>query len=92
MTKIPDIYNKIGIVLRDMRIDRGTNTTFTSSEVYPLYVQQYPDDEEFMANLNGATLKEYVPGMVYEYSKKAYVGDPGKPPIGFLGKKTYRFI
>jgi hypothetical protein len=89
---IPDIYDKIGSVLRDMRADRGTTTTFTSSEVYPLYVERYPDDEEFMEKLEGCTLKEYVPGMVWEYSKKADGLDPDRPAIEFLGKRTYRFV
>ena len=92
MKIIPDIYDKIGIVLREMLRERGTATTFTSSEVYPLYVQRYPDDEEIMEKLGSCTLKMYVPGMVWEYSKKAYGRDPDKPVIEFLGKKTYRFI
>ena len=92
MTKIPDIYDKIGIVLRDMLANRGRATTFTSSEVYPLYVQRYPDDEVFMEQLGGDTLKAYVPGMVWEYSKKTYGRDPDRPAIEFLGKRTYRFV
>lgn len=77
MKIIPDIYDKIGIILREMQAERGTATTFTSSEVYPLYVQRYPDDEEIMYKRGDAMpLKMYVPGMVWEYSKKAYDSDP----------------
>ncbi len=92
MTKISDIYDKIGIVLRDILAERGTATTFTSSEVYPLYLKRFPDDEEFMEKLGGDTLKAYVPGMVWEYSKKAHAIDPDRPAIEFLGEKIYRFL
>ena len=91
MKLIPDIYDKIGIVLREMLGELGNSTTFTSSEVYPFYVQRYPQDEEMMEKLGICTLKMYVPGMVWEYSKKVYDRDPDKPVIEFLGKKTYRF-
>jgi len=91
MKVIPEIYDRIGIVLREMLAERGTGATFISSEVYPLYVQRYPEDEEIMEKLTNASLKMYVPGMVWEYSRKKYDRDPDKPAIEFLGKKTYRF-
>ena len=92
ITIIPDIYDNIGIVLRDMRADRGTATTFTTREVYPLYVQRYPDDEKFMEKRGGATLWEYLPGMVSDYSKYEAGSSPDRPAIQRLGPRTYRFV
>jgi hypothetical protein len=45
-----------------------------------------------MKKLEGASLKGYVPGMVWEYSKKDFGDDPDKPAIEFQGKGTYQFM
>jgi len=97
MTIIPDIYDKIGSILREMGSNLGTGVTFTTSEVYTLYVQRYPADEEMMKQRQkdkprSHGLKGNLNGMVYEYYKKTDGYDPDRPAIEFLGKMTYRFL
>jgi hypothetical protein len=75
MTIIDDIYDKIGNILTDMRDDLATAKTFTSIEVYYLYVQRYPDDEEYMKAHEKEPLKRDVPGRVWEYSRKIFDED-----------------
>lgn len=89
---IPEIYDNIGSILRDMRVERGMATTLTTREVYELYVQRYPDDEEKMRKRGGATLWEYLPGMVSDYCKYGADGSRDKPIIQHLAPRTYRFV
>ena len=92
MTLIEDIYDKIGIILRDMLAERGPFTLFTTDELYLLYLQRYPEDEGFVEARSNATLKMYVPGMVWEYSRKDFGSNPDKPAIQYLGPHKYRFV
>jgi len=97
MTIIPDIYAKIGSILRELRSNLGTGPKFTTMEVYTLYVQRYPPDEEMMKKRQmdkprSHGLKEYLNGMVYEYYKKTDDFDPDRPAIEFLAEMTYRFV
>jgi hypothetical protein len=97
MTIIPDIYDRIGSILWEICPNLGMGGTFTTGEVYKLYVQRYPADEEFMRQRQidkptACSLKGYLNGMVYEYYKKAGGSDSDQPAIEFLGKMTYRFV
>ena len=47
MTIIRDIYDKIGVVLREMRPTVG-HRTFDTRAVYELYAKRYPGDVRFM--------------------------------------------
>jgi hypothetical protein len=94
---ITNFYDKVGNILSEMLSDRGTANTFTAGEVYELYARRYPDDEEFMkkrkeANPRKLDLRGWLPGMVWEYSRKDFGSDPDKPAIQFLRRHTYRFI
>jgi hypothetical protein len=89
---IPDIYDKIGIILRDMLLDHRTSKTFTTKEVYELYVQKYPEDEELLKKRKGCNLWIYLPGMVSDYSKYGSDGGRDKPAIQRLAPRTYSFI
>ena len=93
MTIITETYDRIGTILRDMLAARGPDIIFTTDELYPLYVQRYPDDEEFM-KMRGRDmpLKKYLPGMVSDYSKYASDGSRDRPAIQRLAPRTYRFI
>jgi hypothetical protein len=92
MTIINDIYDKIGIILTDLQKNQNTPSNISTKEIYALYLERYPEDDKVLATLGESmTLKMYVPGMVWEYSRKSYGDDPNKPSIEFLGKGTYRF-
>ena len=95
MTIIADIYDKIGSVIKEMRSKVGTRPSFTTDEVYALYVKRYPGDLEVMkARQRGEptshSLEGYLNGMIYEYSKKTDGRDPDRPTITFLSEMTYR--
>jgi hypothetical protein len=96
MTIIPDIYGKIGNVLRELRSNLGNCATFTTNEVYSLYRQRYPADEEMMKKRQmdkpGAhNLKGNLNGLVFEYYKKRF-DETDRPAIEFLDQMTYRFV
>ena len=97
MTIIPDLYDKIGSVLIDMRSDRGIGATFTTSEVFDLYMQRYPDDHPFMEerkkrNPKAASLEGYLNGTIYDYYTITDGRDPYRPAIERLAEMTYRFL
>jgi hypothetical protein len=92
MTLIPDVYDKIGSILREMRANRDSGMSFTADEVYKLYVQQYPADEEMMrrrqeSNPQAHSLEGYLNGQLFLYYK-----NPHGPVIEFLDKMSYRFV
>jgi hypothetical protein len=92
MTLIPDVYNKIGNILRIMRSNLSSGTVFTTAEVCRLYAQQYPADEEMMRQRKKSIprahgLDEYLNGQVYLYYR-----NPTGPAIEFLDKMSYRFV
>ncbi|MHB9074825.1 MAG: hypothetical protein ACYC6G_15015 [Desulfobaccales bacterium] len=91
MTIIPNVYDKIGSVLREMRSNLGIGVTFTTSEVYKLFVQRYPGDEEMlekrqMKKPGAHSLKGNLNGLVWEYYKRTDGYDPDRPAIEFLEK------
>jgi hypothetical protein len=93
---IPDLYEKIGAVLTEMQ-PRVGESTFRTSELVDLYIENYPGDVELMkkrqkeeAGSHG--LRGYLNGMVYEYAKNTDGCDPEKPAIVFVSEKTYRFV
>ena len=92
MTLIPDVYDKIGSILRKMRSNRGSGMVFTTAEVCRLYAQQYPADEEMMrqrqqSNPRAHSLEGYLNGQIFLYYK-----NPTGPVIDFLDKMSYRFV
>jgi hypothetical protein len=97
MTIIPDRFDRIGSVLREIRSNLGAATTFTTSEVYALYVQRYPGDLQMMEDRRvlkprAHGLEGYLNGEIAVYSKKTDGRDPDRPAIKFLSEMTYRFV
>ena len=97
MTIIPDRFDKIGSILREMRQNLGASTTFTTSEVYALYVQRYPGDVQIMEDRKAVkptahSLKGYLNGEIAVYSQQTDGSDPHRPAIEHLAKMTYRFL
>ena len=97
MAIIPDRFDKIGIILREMQSTFGIATTFNSSEVYALYVQRYPGDLQMMEDRKlvkptAHNLEGYLNGEIYIYSQQPNGSDPDRPAIEFLEKGTYRFV
>ena len=74
----------------------GISTTFTTSEVYALYVQRYPGDLQMMEDRKvdkprAHDLEAYLNGEIYVYSQQMDGSDPDRPAIEPRGVKTYRF-
>jgi hypothetical protein len=95
MTIIPDIYDKIAIVLRELRKRRGSRVVVTAAEVFELYKANYPEDIEFMARRRkrkpaSHSLQGYLNGMLNGYSKKIESDCISGPTITYLKKMTYR--
>jgi hypothetical protein len=96
MTIIPDIYDKIGAVLNQMRSDPAFQASFSSDDVYARYVALYPGDDDVMRTRQSSqptshSLKGYLNGMVNEYQQKTDGRDPNRPAIVFSSEKTYSF-
>lgn len=97
MTIIPDRFDKIGIVLREMQSNMRNMTTFSTNEVYSLYVQRYPGDIQIMEGRKlvkpkAHNLEGYLNGEIYIYSQQTDGRDLDRPAIEFLEKGTYRFV
>lgn len=98
MTIIPNIYDKIGVVLAELRPEVGAST-FEASTVYDRYALHFPRDIDVMKQRRDEfprahSLRGYLDGMLYGYAQ--LTGGRGRdrtrPAIKFVSKMRYRFV
>ena len=93
---IDDIYERIGSVLQDLKVEIGPTAEFAAELVVQKYEWRYPDDKQYMEQRKndspGAhSLGGYLDGMLTEYCKRQIEGENDGPRIEWLDKMKYRF-
>ena len=95
MTIIPDVYPKLGIVLKELRPSVGS-ADFSASQVTSRYKAKYPGDDDLMKKRQAEaptshSLEGYLDGMLAEYARRTSGDDPESPAIEHIDEMTYRF-